>query len=116
MDDGFQEVLDALEAEMRIKRPYKLVRDEEKISEIEKIMNCLKEIIEYDNIEMKIDTPFLGSVDILITGKNIHVLEPKSFIQLIEHSDVIEIVTNKDNVCFNITYYGTSKKVGDSVG
>ena len=112
MDEEFLEILEALKAEIRIKRPYKLVRDEEKISDIEETMNCIKEIVKCDNIEMRVDTPFLGSVDILITGKDIHVLNPRLFAKLIEHSDVSEIVIGKDGVNFNVTYYGTSKKVG----
>ena len=112
MDAEFQEILTILKEEFRKEMIGTFIPDKNKMKMIEDTMSVLEKIVKCDNIEMRVDTPFIGSVDILMSGKEIHVLEPEVFGELLMLSDVSEIVIGRNGLNFNITYYGTSKKVG----
>lgn len=109
----FKEVLEELKRAVREDLVGTHIPNKERRNEVSKSLEFFKEIIDCDKIEWKIDEPFVGSADIMISGKEIHIKDPKLFGELLKISDVSEIVPMTNGILqFNITYYGTSGKVG----
>lgn len=113
MNDDFQEILEILKKEYREELKGKFIQDKSKVGLIEFIFGLLGSITEHDDIRMRIDEPFIGSIDIIIEGKEISIKHTALFAKLLDMADVTEIVTANNGIQFNLTFYGTSKKVSN---
>lgn len=112
-DAEFNDVLMALKEAVRKDLIGTHIPDKKRRLEVEKSLEIFKEIVQCDGISWKIDDPFVGSADIMISGKEIHIKNPKLFGALLKLSDVTEIVPTANGILqLNVTYYETSRKAG----
>ncbi len=110
MDD---ELLKALKEQFQKDMTGTFIPNKDKRKLVEDVYTALQSNLKYSVMKMRVDEPFIGSIDILISGKEIRSLNPKVFGQMLALSDVAEIVTTKNGIQLNLTFYGTSQKVGD---
>ena len=112
MDSDFEEVLQDLKEDIRKDMVGTFIQDKDRMYEVRTAINVFSRIIDCDDIKERVDEPFIGSADILMSGKEIHIKNPTVLCELLKHADVAEIVPVRNgDISFNVTYYGTSRKV-----
>ena len=111
-DEEFDRFINSIRDVIEEEQIGEFVRDDKKTQIVEVTMKYLKKIVDCDRIFCKYDTPFQGSADIIIIGREITVKNPVVFGELLKYSQVSEMYPKTDGtVQVAITYYGTSRKV-----
>lgn len=111
MDEDFKNTLEELRNNVADEMYVETVHNESRIEEVKTAFSIFWRIVDCDDIKWRLDEPFVGSADIMISGNEILIKNPTMFCELLKQVDVAEIVPIKDGkVSFNATYYGTSGK------
>lgn len=111
-DKEFDVVLQDLKEAVKNEMPGIYIQNKDRMADVNNALIVAKAVVDCKSIVEKVDDPFIGSADILMSGDKIHITNPTAMFDVLKKADVIEIVNSANNtVSLNATFYDTSGKV-----